>query len=119
MVSATDARIPPHVLVIGVGNEYRGDDGLGLFAVRQIKAKNLSNVTVIETSGEGAALIETWRSAGIVIAIDAVQSGAKAGTIHRFDASVEPLPGDFFHYSTHAFSLAEGIELARVLNLLP
>lgn len=107
------------VLVIGIGNAFRGDDAVGLFAAQQIQAMNLPDVSVVQATGDGAALMETWRGAETVVLIDAVQSGALAGTIYRFDACVESLPCRFFHYSTHAFSLAEAIELARVLNQLP
>ncbi len=114
----------PRVLIIGVGNAYRSDDAVGLFAARQMQVGARSprpwpNVTIVEASGEGTALIEMWQDADTVILIDAVQSGALAGTIHRFDARAESLPVHFFHYSTHAFSVAQAIELARVLDQLP
>ena len=51
--------------------------------------------------------------------VDAVRSGAPPGTVHRLDARAAPAPTGFFHYSTHAFSVAEAIELARSLNELP
>lgn len=109
------------VLVIGVGNLYRSDDAVGLIAARQIAAKHLPDVEVIEASGEGAALIDTWQNADKVILIDAVHAerGAMPGTIFRFDARAKSLPVNFFHYSTHAFSVAEAVELARALNRLP
>lgn len=109
----------PRVLVVGVGNAYRSDDAVGLIAARQIAARQLPNVQAVEARGEGAALIEAWRDAEVVIEIDAVRSGVKPGTIFRFDARAESLPAHFFHYSTHAFSVAEAVELARVLNQLP
>ena len=51
--------------------------------------------------------------------VDAVRSGAPPGTIHRLDARAAPIPTGFFHYSTHAFSVAEAVELARSLDQLP
>jgi hydrogenase maturation protease len=51
--------------------------------------------------------------------LDAAHSGAPPGTIHRFDASTEPIPSAFLNYSTHAFSVAEAVELSRVLHQLP
>lgn len=107
------------VLIIGVGNEYRGDDGVGLAVARRIRELNLSAVKVIEASGEGAALMEAWQGAEAAMLIDAVYSGGTPGTIYRFDARTESIPAKFFHYSTHAFSVAEAIELARALNQLP
>ena len=106
-------------LVIGLGNDYRGDDAVGHVVARRLKAIAGDAVRVLEESGEGAALIETWKGADFVILIDAVHSGGTPGTIYRFDAKTEPIPGSFFHYSTHAFSVAEAVELARALNQLP
>jgi hydrogenase maturation protease len=54
-----------------------------------------------------------------VVIIDAATSGATPGTVHRFDASTQPLPNDDFRCSTHAFGMAEAIELAPALARLP
>ncbi len=109
----------PSIVVIGIGNEYRGDDGVGVTIARRLRERFLAKITVLEESGEGAALIDSWKSAGWVMLIDAVRSGAPPGTIHRLDAVAVPVPTGFFHYSTHALSVAEAIELARSLNQLP
>lgn len=106
-------------LVIGIGNSYRRDDALGLLVARQLKNCVPPEVTVVEASGEGCALTELWRGAEHVTLIDAVSSGGAPGTIHRLDAHASAIPTCFFHYSTHAFSVAEAIELARVMNELP
>lgn len=106
-------------MVIGVGNSYRGDDGAGPAVARRFTAQRLDGLRVCEQSGEGAALIEAWQGADAVFVIDAVDAGAEPGAVFRFDASEQSLPSRFFAYSTHAFSVAEGIELARVLRRLP
>ena len=106
-------------LIIGIGNEYRGDDAAGLVIARGLKRQTIADVTVLEQSGEGAALMEAWEGADTVVLIDAVNSGAEAGTIHRIEAHAQPVPQRFFRYSTHAFSVAEAIELARALGELP
>ncbi len=105
--------------MIGIGNEYRGDDGVGLAVARAVEAKLGRHAAVIEQSGEGAALMQTWKDAEAVILIDAVRSAAKPGMVHRLDAGELPLPSRFFNYSTHAFSVAEAVEMARALNQLP
>jgi len=107
------------ILVIGLGNDYRGDDAVGRVVTRRLKAIGADNVRVVEESGEGAALIQAWKGADFVIVIDAVHSGGAPGSIHRFDAESQPIPSSFFHYSTHAFSIAVAVELARALNQLP
>ncbi len=107
------------ILIIGIGNVFRGDDGVGIIAAREIQKRRIPGVQTIEESGEGTSLIDAWKDRDTVIIIDAVSSGSKPGTVHSFDAAVQQIPSKFFHYSTHAFSLAEAIELARVLNRLP
>ena len=63
--------------------------------------------------------MDAWRTASRVILIDAVYSGGTPGTIHRIDASVVPVPSKLLPYSTHAFGLADAIEMARALHELP
>jgi hydrogenase maturation protease len=107
------------LMIIGIGNEYRSDDGAGLLVARRLREILSAPVKIIEQSGEGAALVEAWKDLQNVILIDAVHSGAEPGTIFRFEAHQQAIPAQFFHYSTHAFSVAEAIELARALNQLP
>lgn len=107
------------ILILGVGNPYRSDDGVGMAVTHRLRERGVPGIRVVEQSGEGAELMEAWKDSSTVFVIDAVSSGAKAGTIHRLDAARDPIPKQFFHYSTHAFSVAEAVELARALGKLP
>ena len=109
----------PHVLIIGVGNEFRRDDGVGLVIAQALKQKPLPQVKVLESTGDGADLIDTWQDHERVILIDAVDSGATPGTLYQFNLQDRSLPIDFLSHSTHTFGVAEAIELARTLNRLP
>jgi len=123
----TAASGAPTALIIGIGNASRGDDAAGLIAARRIQEALLAlpdppdpgRVAVLEQDGEGTALMALWESQGTVILIDAARSGAAAGSIHRFDARSRPLPAGFRGCSTHAFGVAEAVELARALDRLP
>ena len=119
MTASEGAPGTSRTLIIGLGNEYRRDDAVGLVVARRLREAAPESVRVLEESGEGAALIESWQGADAVILIDAVHSGAKPGTIHRFDAHAQPIAKKFFRFSTHAFGLAEAVELARALGRLP
>jgi hydrogenase maturation protease len=112
-------RGPQPILIIGIGNEYRSDDAVGLVVARALQAQKPPRVSVLEATGEGAALLEAWQEAENVILIDAVTSQAPAGTIHQLDARNGPISPDLFALSTHAFSVAGAVELARVLGNLP
>lgn len=107
------------VLCIGIGNLYRQDDAVGLCVAHALQALNLPGVRVIEHSGEGVSLMDSWRGAGALILIDAVSSGAAPGSIFQFAVHDRPLPAGYFAFSTHAFGLAGAIELARSLGELP
>jgi|SRR5271157_44393 len=106
-------------IIIGVGNESRGDDGAGIAAARLLKSRITPGIEVLEQSGEGTALMDAWRGASRVILIDAVCSGVTPGTIHRLDAAATPVPTSIFPCSTHSFGLADAIEMARALHELP
>ncbi|SRR5579875_3561633 len=107
------------VLVIGIGNEYRGDDGVGLAVVRALRTRQLENTRLMECDGDCTVLFEAWKDVDKVILVDAVVSGASAGTISRFDAHTQALPANYTFSSTHAFGIAETLALARALGQLP
>jgi hydrogenase maturation protease len=109
-----------NVLVIGVGNAFRSDDGVGLMVAARLKEMALAGVTVREQSGEGTSLIAAWENAAYVIVVDAVQSGAEPGTIYRLDVTEKPIPAEYgSHFSGHAFGVAGAVEMARLLGKLP
>ena len=103
-------------LVIGVGNAMRRDDAAGLAAARCVRA---AGIDALEACGDLSSLPDCWEDRTQVIIVDAVRTGAAPGTLHRFDAAAGPLPALFARGSTHAFGVAEAVELARVLGRLP
>ena len=107
------------IIIIGIGNEFRGDDAAGLLVVRRLQEKPPTGVEFGEQSGEATALMDAMSQAGTVILVDAVQSGAEAGTIHRYDASEQAMPAQFLRCSTHNFSVHDAIEMARALEQIP
>ena len=69
------------VLVIGIGNEFRRDDGAGVAVARSIKALAPPGVEVYERCGEGTDLIASWCGRPLVFVVDAVSSGEPVGTV--------------------------------------
>lgn len=105
-------------LVIGVGNELRGDDGAGIAVVRRLR--ETGDVDVRELQGEPTTLLEIWQGRDAVVLIDTMRSGARPGAIRRIDASQAPLPeGLGGSTSTHAVGVGETLELARTIRRLP
>ena len=105
--------------VIGVGNRWRSDDAVGLDVVDRLRDTLPAEVELMEREGEPTSLIDAWEGADAVWVVDAVSSGAEAGTLHRLDAGERELPAELFRTSTHHFGLAEAVELARAVGSLP
>ena len=72
-----------------------------------------------EVIGEGSRLMEIWRGCDCVVLLDAVMRQGQPGRIFHLRACDQSIPSDFFKYSSHAFSVAEAIELSRVLDTMP
>lgn len=106
-------------LLIAIGNPLRRDDGTGPEILRRLRSLDLPNLEYRQESGEGASLMDCWRDRRRVYVFDAVRANGGPGTVHRLDATETRIPSDFFRYSTHAFSLAEAVEMARALGELP
>lgn len=107
-------------VIVGIGNEYRRDDAAGLIAARRLRTVVASDVHVHDGIADGLDLINLWDGAGYVIVIDSMLSGAKPGTIRRFDALATPLPAEIFRsISTHLVNIPDAVSLAQAIGKLP
>lgn len=104
--------------IIGLGNDFRGDDGLGLYVARTLKRSVPLHTTVFEVSDVAGGLLDAMNGADSVIIVDAMSSGGIPGTILRFDANRQAIPSTSFRTSTHAMNVTDVILLARVLDTL-
>jgi hydrogenase maturation protease len=104
-------------LVLGVGNPDRGDDAVGRVVARLLRAP--AGVRVLELDGETTAILSALQGSECAWLIDAAQSGAPAGTIHRIDCCLTDAVIPRSTVSSHGFGVAEAIALARALDTLP
>jgi hydrogenase maturation protease len=109
----------PALCVIGIGNEDRGDDGLGLLVVRALRQRSWPHIQVLESSGEATALLAAWEEASSVIMVDAVVTSAPPGTLYCWNLRAHSLPHNYAPSSSHAFGLPQALELAQALQYLP
>lgn len=112
------------ITVIGIGNLYAGDDGVGILAARRLKAHQLEGVDIIEGGIIGLNLLNVLDGVEFAILIDAVQSGQKSGTIHRLEippdlGKVRQLMWNSRAASTHDLGLGEALALGAELKVLP
>ncbi len=128
--SLPQGRSPPYVssdvprgrvLVIGIGNADRADDGIGLLVASRVRA-DFADSHVVMRTGDMLALIDEWAKSQAVILIDAAAPLSRPGHIRRIDVTVRGLPYELNLCgctSTHAFGVAETIGLAQALGKLP
>lgn len=110
---------PRHILVTGIGNEFRHDDAAGFLVARQVAARGLPHLAMTVAQGVDVAWLDAWPAFDAVFIVDAVAAGRSPGAIRRWDAVAAPLPAARFPPSTHGMGLGELIELARALGRLP
>jgi hydrogenase maturation protease len=107
-------------VLIGIGNSYRRDDGIGPAIAAAISEHDLPGVTVLTSDGEPSRLLDAWSGARLAVVVDAVRGGSGVpGTIHRrslLDGQAQAQGG---LASTHGFGLEEAVELARAMERMP
>ena len=107
-------------VVIGVGNDLRGDDAAGLAVVRLLAARLPEGTASLhEHGGDGLGLLVLWRAGDDVVVVDALLSDGAPGRVVEVDATEGPVPADVVWPTTHAAGVAEGIEMARAIDALP
>ena len=104
-------------IVIGVGNDLRGDDAAGWETVRRLVPS--PSLVLHEHAGDAPGLVGLWGPGDDVVIVDAVVSDDPPGTVLEIDALAGSLPAAVSWATTHGAGVAEGIELARVLGQLP
>lgn len=108
------------VVVIGVGNPDRGDDGVGPEVLVRLEGRVPDGVRLVCLPGaDPAGIMQAWSGSARAIVVDAMVSGAVPGTIARFDAAAGPLPAGMRLASTHVLGAETAVEIARALGKLP
>jgi hydrogenase maturation protease len=107
------------VLVVGLGNPDRGDDGIGAIVARRLMGRLPSHVAIMVRSGDILSLIEDWGSFDALICADATAPMGAPGRIHRIDLETGALPNNISPTSSHSLGIADAIALARALNRAP
>ncbi|MBU0985054.1 MAG: hydrogenase maturation protease [candidate division Zixibacteria bacterium] len=107
------------VRVIGLGNDFRGDDAIGLEVARIVAARTQAAEAVVGVA-DGSLLLHLWTELPLCIVVDCAVSGKTPGTIHVLDGLADHMPRNLFSsFSTHAYSIPSAIELGRNLNQMP
>jgi len=106
------------IVVIGLGNLYMGDDGIGIRVARALQEMNLrEDVSVLEHAEMNLSIIETFQGASKLIIVDSVKGGKKPGTVSQY--TITGRKGDLDRLSSlHSLKLTDIIDLAISAGIL-
>jgi hydrogenase maturation protease len=114
-------------VLIGVGNAYRRDDGIGPAVVASISELKPEGVTTLVSDGEPSRLLDAWSGATLAVVVDAARrdtgtSGAP-GRFHRSHWPAESTAEQAWlptgSASTHGLGIVDAISLGQVLDSMP
>jgi len=111
--------VTARIVVIGVGNGSRRDDGVG-WVVASAVARRLGDlVEVRHSDGEPARLLDAWTGAELAVVVDAVRRGAEPGSICVLTADDAVAAAPATPLGGHALGVGQAVALGRALDLLP
>lgn len=109
--------------VIGLGNTYARDDGVGPAVAAALAAVAPEGVVIVELDGEPARLVEAWADTPLTIVVDAARSGATPGTVIRLEGGDLTdgciLATSEHRSSSHALGVVEALGLGQAMARLP
>ncbi len=108
-------------LILSLGNPLRGDDGVGTAVLTMLAAYPIIPPEVVLQDGgtpglETVLLLEGYQK---VIIIDAADMGLAPGEWRRFSSAKLAAQEANLKGTLHQAGLAEALELAEALNMLP
>ncbi len=115
------------VVVIGVGNEFRRDDGIGPEVLSRLREHPGTGadagagdiVQLVYSDGDPASMIEAWTGASLAVVVDAVVADPPApGRTHRFVIGRDEAAGSSA-VSSHGLGVGEAVGLAAALGRMP
>ena len=106
-------------VIIGIGNPFMSDDGIGVHAVRYLQEKLADDVILVEGEVYSLDLLPYLEESDRAIFIDSVDVQDDPGTIYRFSPEevAQRLPAPSL--SMHDFGLYDLIAAARLLDQCP
>lgn len=113
----------PSILVLTCGNPLAGDDALGPAVARQLAPQQTGlRIDVVEADSAPGVLLDSLAGRDAVIVVDAVSiPGSAPGRIVDVDWFAPDRPKLLSQrpLSTHGWCIAQELDLARSLGLLP
>lgn len=108
------------ILLLGVGNILYTDEGLGVYALKQMEAEYRfpETLTVLDGGTMGSLLMAHLMDHDVVVVMDAVLGGEAPGTVYRLtDGGLRKSLG--FHDSQHNVDFVDTLIRCEILGKRP
>ena len=105
-------------VVLGLGNRYLRDDGIGIAVAEELQRLNLGEGVLVRVHQTfDLWLLSEYSGASRLIVVDSVKSGSQPGTIMEYE--VTPLPGSLSSMpGLHSMNLHDLVDFACKTGLL-
>jgi hydrogenase maturation protease len=108
---------PSGVLVLGLGNPLRGDDGVGPRVIEELTRRGLPDgVMALDVGNAGLDLLNVLEGWERAVVIDAADIGQEPGQFLRFTLDEARLAMSADSFSLHNTGLSEALALADALD---
>jgi len=114
-----DVSFDGKLVIIGLGNPYMKDDGVGIQVAREMMRRDLGpEVVVQEHQALELSLLWQFSGASKILVVDALRSGGPPGTVSKY--SIVPREGPLTELpNLHSLQLFDMFDLANQSSLLP
>ncbi|WP_431232571.1 hydrogenase maturation protease [Mycolicibacterium psychrotolerans] len=106
-----------NALVIGIGNDFRTDDGVGLAVAAEVARRRPPGVEVLSALSDPGQILDAWANVPLVVIVDAASGpNVVAGRIQHW------IPGDDQQpavVSSHSLGLPDIYALGQALGRVP
>jgi hydrogenase maturation protease len=112
------ASVTGEIVVVGLGNSYRSDDGVGVAAAAALSELALPGVRVLTGVVEPMSLLEAWSGAGLAVVIDAaVATPSTPGRVRR--CTLDDVDGAREGLSSHSVDIGRTHALGQAVGRVP
>jgi hydrogenase maturation protease len=118
--SGNDRLTLEDVRIIGFGNKYRSDDGIGIRVIEELKKLSFfKDIDAIDGGTSGTDLLFLAKECRKIIIIDAIDIGEDTGGIARIkESDIEDfIKKDCRSLSLHDLNLSDILKLIRALKI--
>lgn len=108
------------VKIIGFGNKFRSDDGIGIRVIKELeKLEFFKDIEIIDGGTSGTDLVFLAKNCEKIIIIDAIDTGKNTGDVIniKIDDIEEFIRKDYRSLSLHDLNLADVLKLIKALRI--